>query len=226
MNNKRPQYTKSKFKMFSSCFIFYDNTETLSFRLWFPAMPLLVLWLNIDFSIGAETVLNLGSSLQAPCKIAALVWSWTAVAGVASCPCAAWRDGKGSRSSCVNLRSNETAVQVLSLKRKRRRHACLLEQRTRQQSKSIQKEILHILINLQRSQTAVWTAKHINCFSWSAKARVRSQYNTGPYYLPPKHPAHCQCNSPITDHSWNPLLACLKTAWCFNAIQVMLQWTT
>lgn len=61
MNNKRPQYTKSKFKMFSSCFIFYDNTGTPSLRLWFPNMPLLVLWLNIDFSIQAEAALNLGS---------------------------------------------------------------------------------------------------------------------------------------------------------------------
>lgn len=77
--------------MFSSCFIFYDNTETLLFRLWFPTMPLLVLWLNIDLSVGAEAVLNFSSCPQTPCKIVALVWSWTAVAGVASCPRAAWR---------------------------------------------------------------------------------------------------------------------------------------
>lgn len=211
--------------MFSSCFIFSDNTETLSFRLWFPTMPLLVLWPNIDCSVGAEAVSNLSSCPQPPCKTVALVRSWTAVPGVASCPCAAWRSSEGSTSSCVNLHSSEAAVQVLSLKRKRRRHAHLLEQCMRQKSKSIQREILQYIYKPAMVPNSCMNCKAHQLLQLVCRGmgEVSIQYRP---LLTPKHPTHCQCNSPIIDHSWKPLLASLKTPWCFNAIQVMLQQTT
>lgn len=154
MNNKRPQYTKSKFKMFSSCFIFYDNTGTLSFRLWFPNMPLLVLWLNIDFSIQAEAALNLGSCPHPLCKTDPRVWSWTAVAGLAPCPRAAWRAGEGSTSSSANSHSSEGTVRAV-LGGRDDMHTLHTSWSKAQdsQAKEYKKRLCNILINLPWSCT-------------------------------------------------------------------------
>lgn len=183
MNNKRPQYTKSKFKMFSSCFIFYDNTGTLSLRLWFPNMPLLVLWLNIDFSIQAEAALNLGSCPHPPCKADALVWSWTAVTGLAPCPPAAWRGGEGSTSSSANLRSSEGTRRVLSLRRTREDTLTLHISWSKAQDSRAEEYKKETLQCTHTPATAL-NNKHINCFSWSAETWARCQYNTGSWEHP------------------------------------------
>lgn len=158
MNNKKPQYTKCKFKMFSSCFIFYDNTGILSLRLWFPNMPLLVLWQNIDFSIQAEAALNLGSCPHPLCTADAVVWSWTAVAGLAPCPPAAWRVGKGAHPALPIYAAVQSKCSVSG---GRGEYILTLHTSWSKRdswAKEYRKKLCNILINLQRSQTNTSTA--------------------------------------------------------------------
>lgn len=153
-------------------------------------MPLLVLWLNIDFSIGAEAILNPGSCPQTPCKTAALSWSRAEPAGAASQPRAAWRGAVGAHPL------GDTHTEMKLGPRNRRTHTLPSRERRRKQSKSAQEEILQYPYKPARVLSNCRNCKTHPLLQLVRRgtSRVSRQYRS---LSPPKHPARPSCAAPL-----------------------------